>query len=215
MKNVICILACLALAFCMTAVGPNTIWAGTSSGLGSDSEPTRDLNMDADLICGISLNIEPTNPAQGPSATALNTTAFQHNTPNADTDTINFGSVNLVSGSTALANGGNLWDMGTSANIIGEITVTVNHTCGLPPDLTIEAASISSPPPGTATVRYSTSHEGSLWETNMHSELTATADTLSYMDEVPLEIDIGFNIPKSTESGSIGTTVTFTTIGGI
>ncbi len=199
------------LALSVLVLAPQAVLAGTSSGL-STSPPARDVVMDADLVCGITLTIaaeDQSNLTLG--ETALDSTGFQDDT-GADQDTVDFGSVNLLAGSMALTHGGNAWLNGgdSSVNVIGALAVTITHSCTVAPTATIEA---TAPGVGGVTVRYDTSHNGNGWESS-NFNLLSTATALTFSNGIPIPLDLGFNVPQDTASTSLSSTMTVTTVGG-
>ena len=210
MKNVICILTCLALTLCITAIVPYTSWAGTSSGI---TPVSRDVVLQADVECAVSLNITPATSALPADQHQL-TTNFIDNT-GVDEDTIDFGSVNLMSGSSYVLSGGGdayYWAGDDSVNIIGAIDVTITHSCGTAPTATIESTDSGA---GSVTVRWSNDHMGATgWEAGEYMPLTTAGDSFTFSNGTVMPVDIGFNVPRSTTSQTLSETVTITVIGG-
>ncbi|MBW2257408.1 MAG: hypothetical protein JRI25_22810 [Deltaproteobacteria bacterium] len=202
------------------ALVPLAGWAGTSSGLGSDTPPVnRELDLEVDVLCAISVNIVPATSETGLAADQTQLVgAFSDNTPDDDTDEIDFGTVNLLAGTTTLDYGGDAYDFSSdsSMNVIGGINVTITHTCGT----TAPTANITSSVDaiGSTTVRWTNAHVGgsSGWLTNEYTLLNIAGSGFTFTNGSPMPVDLGFNIPKTTTSSAtpITATVKFATVGG-
>jgi len=198
------------LAFAILLLAPQAALAGTSTGV-TGSPPARDIDMNANLVCSISLTIARETVSGGPGATALDSTGFVDDT-GLNQDTIDFGDVNLLGGSMPLNNGGDAWLNAddSSVNIIGELAITVQHNCTIAPTATIEAV---SPGVSGVTVRYDTSHNGNGWEGSNYN-LLSTATPFTYTSGVDVPLDLGFNVPQDATAGGLNSVVTITTVGG-
>jgi len=191
-------------------------WAGTSSGT-SSNHPDRDLGLEVDVVCAISINITPTTSGLPTDQHQL-TTNFTHDFgSNPEVDKIDFTSVNLLLGTTVLSGGGDAYDYSSdnSVNVVGALDVTITHTCATAPSATIEATTDGLDT--GVTVRWSNDHEGGAtdgWETSKFNQLTTSTSTFTYTNGTVMPVDVGFNIPKTTATSTETSTVTFTTAGG-